>query len=79
MLGFFQSGISLCLFSALHAVLLDRKDNKPAKRGSNRIFAVFYAWGEPVYLFLMLGTVFADISLQLGIEKFRGTKQASFV
>ncbi len=34
----------------------------------------FYAWGEPVYLFLMLGTVFAEYFFALGIEKFRGTK-----
>lgn len=34
----------------------------------------FYAWGEPVYLFLMLGTVLVEYFFALGIEKFRGTK-----
>ncbi|MDD6175938.1 MAG: MBOAT family protein [Firmicutes bacterium] len=33
----------------------------------------FYAWGEPVYLFLMLGTVLAEYFFALGIEKFRRT------
>lgn len=33
---------------------------------------VFYAWGEPIYVFLMLGTILCGYILGLLIEKFRG-------
>lgn len=33
---------------------------------------LFYAWGEPVYVFLMLGTITANYVLGILIEKFRG-------
>ncbi|MBQ4543301.1 MAG: MBOAT family protein, partial [Clostridia bacterium] len=33
---------------------------------------VFYAWGEPRYVFLMLGTVLANYILGILIEKHRG-------
>ena len=32
----------------------------------------FYAWGEPMYVFLMIATVGANYLLGLLIEKFRG-------
>ncbi len=32
----------------------------------------FYAWGEPVYIFLMAGSITLGYFLALGIEKFRG-------
>ncbi len=35
---------------------------------------VFYAWGEPVYVFLMLFTVGIDYFLGLAIERNRGTR-----
>ena len=31
----------------------------------------FYGWGEPVYLFLMLISIFIDYLLGMGIEKYR--------
>ncbi len=34
---------------------------------------VFYAWGEPIYVFLMIATVGIGYILGLLIEKFRGT------
>ncbi len=34
---------------------------------------VFYAWGEPIYVFLMIATVGIGYVLGLLIEKFRGT------
>lgn len=33
---------------------------------------LFYAWGEPVYVFLMLGTIAVNYLLGILIEKFRG-------
>lgn len=32
---------------------------------------VFYAWGEPIYVFLMLGTIACGYFFALGIEKYR--------
>lgn len=40
---------------------------------------IFYAWGEPVYLFLMLATVGIDYFLGLGIEQHRGTKMGKLL
>ncbi len=37
---------------------------------------VFYGWGEPLYLFLMLFTIGVDYAAGLLIEKHRGTKNA---
>lgn len=34
---------------------------------------VFYGWGEPVYVFLMLGTILMVYLLGIGVDKFRGT------
>ncbi len=38
----------------------------------------FYAWGEPMYVFLMIGTVLLQYFLGLGIEKYRGKKGGRF-
>ena len=35
---------------------------------------VFYAWGEPAYVFLMAASIVLEYGLTLLIEKFRGTK-----
>ena len=37
---------------------------------------VFYAWGEPVYILLMVATTAVDFFAGLFIEKYRGTKKA---
>ncbi len=34
---------------------------------------VFYAWGEPIYVFLMLGTIACGYFFALGIERRRGS------
>ncbi len=36
----------------------------------------FYAWGEPVYVLILVGEAFADFLLAKAIEKNRGTKKA---
>ena len=33
---------------------------------------IFYAWGEPLYIFLMIGTIAMAYFLALGIDKYRG-------
>ena len=40
---------------------------------------VFYAWGEPVYVFLMIGTIFADYLFGLAIERTRTGKYGKLV
>ena len=37
---------------------------------------VFYAWGEPKYIFLMIATAFVDYVFGLLIERFRGRWQS---
>ena len=37
---------------------------------------VFYAWGEPTYIFLMILTTAVDFFAGLFIEKYRGTRKA---
>lgn len=37
---------------------------------------VFYAWGEPVYILLMVATTAVDFFAGMFIEKYRGTKKA---
>ncbi|MDR1440085.1 MAG: MBOAT family protein, partial [Clostridiales bacterium] len=52
----------------------------PARGGSPRLrnwvllaaSVVFYAWGEPVYVLLMLGQAFSGWFFGLLIERFRG-------
>lgn len=40
---------------------------------------VFYAWGEPKYVFLMLAATAVDYIAGLLIEKYRGTRKAKFI
>lgn len=39
---------------------------------------IFYAWGEPTYVLLMLLSAFVNYFAALVIEKFRGTKKDNF-
>ncbi len=36
----------------------------------------FYAWGEPVYVFLMIGTILSNWLLGILVDRFRGNKVA---
>lgn len=36
----------------------------------------FYAWGEPVYVFLMIGTILSNWLLGILVDRFRGNKAA---
>lgn len=50
---------------------------RPLKNTVLLLFSlVFYAWGEPVYVFLMLATVLCGYAFGLLIERFRGKKAA---
>ena len=36
---------------------------------------IFYAWGEPIYIFLMLGTIIFDYFMALKIDKYKEMKK----
>lgn len=38
---------------------------------------VFYAWGEPVYIFLMIGTIIFDYIMALKIDKYKRDRKKS--
>ncbi|MDY5213564.1 MAG: MBOAT family O-acyltransferase [Intestinibacter sp.] len=38
---------------------------------------VFYAWGEPVYIFLMIGTIIFDYIMALKIDKYKKNRKKS--
>ena len=58
--------IFLPLFLVLYYVI-----PKPAKNYVLLIFSlVFYAWGEPVYVLLMLGMTLSDFLLGLLMQRF---------
>ncbi len=40
---------------------------------------IFYGWGEPKYVFLMIATILMGWGLGLGIEKYRGTCKAKIL
>lgn len=40
---------------------------------------IFYAWGEPVWVFLLIGSVTVNYVGGLLIDKFRDTKKATAV
>lgn len=44
-----------------------------ARNGCLLLFSlIFYAWGEPVYIFLMIASILSGYFLARGIEKYRG-------
>lgn len=52
----------------------------PAKNAVLIVFSlIFYAWGEPVYLFLMFATIMVDYFFGLWIGKTRGTNMGKLV
>lgn len=40
---------------------------------------IFYAWGEPIYVFLMIASAFVNFGAGLLIEKYRGSKGDFFI
>ena len=61
------------LYYFLPAVLLLYFLSPKKLRNTTLFFSslVFYAWGEPIYVFLMLGTIACGYFFALGIEKYR--------
>ncbi len=72
----FSSLFFICIFLPLNLIAYYIA---PANRSKNIILLlfslVFYAWGEPVYVFLLLFMTFVCWRASLGIEKHRQTSQ----
>ncbi len=70
------------VFVALYlgASLLDRKTSPESPKFRNAVLTIFslifYAWGEPAYIFLMLGTVFINYLAGNLIHKSANPKRA---
>ena len=73
----FASLIFLFSFLPLNLVLYYVWDNKHYRNWLLVIFSfVFYAWGEPVWIILMIVSASVDYVNALFIERYRGTKWA---
>ena len=55
----------------------------PGIRGKNAVLClfslVFYAWGEPVYVLLMLGSILVNYLIGLGMARFPARKKALLI
>ncbi len=74
------------LLCYLIATWVDHKwlsdENTRSNRAKNLIlvcFSLFYAWGEPVYVFLMLFCVFVNYLVGLGIDRSEKHRKAVLV
>lgn len=75
----FSNLLFVYLFLPLNLILCYSAKSIEAKNWILLIFSlIFYAWGEPVYVFLLIGMAFADYVFALQIEKTRETKKAKF-
>ncbi len=70
----FSSLVFLCVFFPLQMLLYSLVRSIEAKNTVLILFSlVFYAWGEPFYVLLLLGMTFADWLISQGIYRYRGT------
>ncbi len=73
----FASHIFLFLFLPLNLILYFLSKSKAVKNAVLLTFSlVFYAWGRPAWMLLLVFTAFLDYSNALVIEKHRGTFKA---
>ncbi len=63
--------------------LLDVAEKRHAHRIKNSVLVcfslIFYAWGEPVYVFLMLGCVAMNYVMGRGIDRNEGSRRKAFL
>ena len=73
----FASLTFLCFFLPLNIVLYFALDNKAYRNFVLTFFSLaFYAWGEPIWVSLLLFSAFVDYGHGLYIEKNRGRSRA---
>ncbi len=74
----FASLLFLFIFLPLNLILYFAIPNIKAKNAVLIAFSlIFYAWGEPVWVILLILTAFLDYNNAKQIEKYRGTKRAT--
>ena len=72
----FSNLLFIYLFLPLNLIFYYSAKSIETKNKVLLVFSlIFYAWGEPVYVFLLIGMAFADYFFALQIEKNRGTKK----
>lgn len=75
----FASLIFLTVFLPLHLVLYYAVDNKTYRNILLTLFSLaFYAWGEPVWIILLIISAMVDYGNGRWIEHFRGTAHAKW-
>lgn len=73
----FSSLVFLCVFFPLQMLLYSLARSIEAKNTVLILFSlVFYAWGEPFYVLLLLGMTFADWLISQLIYQHRGTAKS---
>ncbi len=73
----FASLIFLYIFLPLNLILYYITKNAMYRNIILTLFSfVFYAWGEPLWVFLLIGSAFVDWGNALWVDKARGTKWA---
>src|SRR5665647_2969627 len=73
----FSNLIFLYVFLPLNLLFYSLAKDIRTKNVILLIFSlVFYAWGEPKFVLLLVGMTFVDWLFSLGIERFRGTGKA---
>lgn len=75
----FASLLFLFIFLPLNLILYFAIPNLKVKNAVLIFFSLlFYAWGEPVWVILLVLTAFLDYTNAKYIDKYRGTKKATF-
>ncbi|HNL08768.1 MAG TPA: MBOAT family O-acyltransferase, partial [Chitinophagales bacterium] len=75
----FASLIFLCLFLPLNILLYYSYNNATYRNYVLILFSLFfYAWGEPIWVLLLIFSAFVDYINALFIEHYRGTKYAKW-
>ena len=73
----FASLVFLCIFLPLNLILYFISKNAIYRNVLLVIFSLFfYAWGEPLWITLLIFTTFIDYYNAILVEKFRGTRWA---
>lgn len=73
----FSNLLFIYLFLPLNLFFYFAAKNIEAKNRVLLVFSlIFYAWGEPIYVFLLVGMALADYIFALRIEKSRGTEKS---
>ena len=68
----FSSLIFLCIFMALFFITYYLVPNRKAKNLVILIFSLlFYAWGEPIYVFLMMLSIFTNYIIALKMQSYK--------